>query len=135
MIAEENVQVIFNERLNLISGVQKNGAFIKKIEMESGLSFFGKMFIDATYEGDLMAKTGVSYTIGRESNDVYNETLNGVQTKNAIYHQFKNNVDPYLITGDPESGLLPGIQNDGRSWERGKRRSPCSSLLLSNVSD
>ena len=77
--------------------------------MESGLTINGKMFIDATYEGDLMAITGVSFTTGRESNEFYNETLNGVQTSQAIYHQFKNPVDPYIIPGKPESGLLPGI--------------------------
>ncbi len=47
--------------------------------MESGLVVRGKMFIDATYEGDLMAKAGVSYHVGREANSVYGETLNGVQ--------------------------------------------------------
>ena len=55
--------------------------------MESGKSIRGRMFVDATYEGDLLAKAGVSYTVGREANSQYGETLNGVQTKNATKHQ------------------------------------------------
>lgn len=66
-----------------------------------------KMFIDCSYEGDLMAKAGVSYTVGRESNALYNETFNGVQMKNK--HQFPDGIDPYKIKGQPESGLLWGI--------------------------
>jgi hypothetical protein len=77
--------------------------------MESGHNYHGKMFIDATYEGDLMAKAGVSYQVGREANRTYGETLNGVQTKNAIHHQFVKRVDPYVRPGDPSSGLLPRV--------------------------
>ncbi|SEW53464.1 FAD-dependent oxidoreductase [Chitinophaga arvensicola] len=66
-----------------------------------------KMFIDCSYEGDLMAKAGVSYTVGREANAQYNETYNGVQMKQ--YHQFPDGVDPYKVPGKPESGLLWGI--------------------------
>jgi hypothetical protein len=69
-----------------------------------------KMFIDCSYEGDLMARAGVSYTIGREANSVYNETYNGVQLLDK--HQFPNGVDPYKIQGNPESGLLYGITPD-----------------------
>ncbi len=61
--------------------------------MESGRAFRGKMFIDASYEGDLLAAAGVSYTVGREANAAYGETLNGVQTANAVYHQFTLPVD------------------------------------------
>ncbi len=70
----------------------------------------GKMFIDATYEGDLMAKSGVSYAIGRESNDKYGETYNGVQLMTG--HQFPDGVDPYKTPGDPSSGLLWGISDE-----------------------
>ena len=62
--------------------------------MRSGKVFRGKVFIDATYEGDLMAAAGVRYTVGREANSVYGETLNGVQTQNAKYHQFEQPVFP-----------------------------------------
>ena len=65
------------------------------------------MFIDCTYEGDLMAKAGVSYTIGREDNKLYNETYNGVQLMKG--HQFPDGIDPYKIPGDSTSGLLWGI--------------------------
>jgi len=67
------------------------------------------MFIDATYEGDLMARSGVEYTLGREPNSRYGETLDGVQTRQARSHQFTRPVDPYVRAGDPASGLLPGI--------------------------
>jgi hypothetical protein len=65
------------------------------------------MFIDCSYEGDLMAKAGVSYTIGRESNAQYSETYNGVQLLDK--HQFRDGVDPYVIPGKPESGLIWGV--------------------------
>ena len=75
--------------------------------MESGKTFAAKMFIDATYEGDLMAAAGVSYTVGREPNAKYGETLNGVARKwNTHNHRFTVKVDPYVKPGDPTSGLL-----------------------------
>ena len=136
MISEEKIKVYFEERLNLLNDVTKNGAIISEIEMESGKVFRGKMFIDATYEGDLMAKAGVSYTVGREDNKVYDETLNGVQTEQAIYHNFKNNIDPYIIPGKPESGLLPSIQNDGGPGEEGsgdhRVQAYCFRMCLTN---
>ncbi len=112
MIQEAGVPVITGERLDLKNGVRKDGARITEIVMESGARFAGAMFIDATYEGDLMAKAGVSYHVGREANSVYNETLNGVQTARATKHQFIKDVDPWIIPGDPKSGVLPGIQTD-----------------------
>lgn len=69
-----------------------------------------KMFIDCTYEGDLMAKAGVSYTTGREDNSLYGETYNGVQLMHR--HQFPDFIDPYKIKGDSTSGLLWGISDD-----------------------
>ena len=65
------------------------------------------MFIDCSYEGDLMAKAGVSYTVGRESASWYNEPISGVQLRDK--HQFPDGIDPYKIPGKPESGLLWGI--------------------------
>src|SRR5204863_4601041 len=90
-------------------GVEKHNGRITSIRMESGKAFSGRMFLDATYEGDLMAKAGVSYTVGREANSQYGETLNGVQTKNATKHQFVAGVDPYVKQGDKTSGLLPRV--------------------------
>ncbi|MDP5090705.1 MAG: FAD-dependent oxidoreductase, partial [Saprospiraceae bacterium] len=76
----------------------------------SGKVFKGKMFIDATYEGDLMAAAGISYHVGREGNAKYNETFNGVQTGVFQHdHHFKSHISPYKIKDDPTSGLLPYI--------------------------
>ena len=69
-----------------------------------------KVFIDCSYEGDLMAKAGVSYTVGREPNQLYNETYNGVQIRDK--HQFLDGIDPYKIKGKPQSGLLWGISSE-----------------------
>lgn len=115
--AGERITVVRGERLDLKNGVVKDGPRIMRIVMESGREFAGKMFIDATYEGDLMARAGVSYHVGREANSVYGETLNGVQIAHAVSHQFTRKVDPYVIIGDPSSGLLPGINPDGPGEE------------------
>lgn len=121
MLSKENVTLIYNERLNRKKGVEKANGKITGIEMESGKGYVGKVFIDATYEGDLMAAAGVSYTYGRESNDQYGETLNGVQansintsltgmvSRNGFYHNFVAGVDAYIKKGDPKSGLLPNV--------------------------
>lgn len=125
MMEPENINLVYGERLNRQDGVKKNGAKILEIEMENGTSYIGKMFIDATYEGDLMAVAGVSYTVGRESSKKYGETLNGVQaniisltlrgtiSRNALHHNFIDGVDPYIVKGDPSSGLLPFIIEGG----------------------
>lgn len=73
-------------------------------------------FIDCSYEGDLMAKAGVSYMVGREGNDVYGETYDGVQL--SIHHQFVDGIDPFVEKGNPSSGLLWGI-SDGTLQEYG----------------
>ena len=118
MINESGAELVFRERLDLANGVESDGARISKIVMESGLSFAGRVFIDATYEGDLMARSGVSYHVGREANSQYNETLNGVQTRNAVYHQFRFPVDPYIVLEDTSSGLLP-LLHGGSPGEEG----------------
>ncbi|SCW44810.1 FAD-dependent oxidoreductase [Mucilaginibacter sp. NFR10] len=69
-----------------------------------------KVFIDCTYEGDLMARSGISYTVGREANSQYEETINGVELLDK--HQFPDNIDPYKVPGDAKSGLLWGISNE-----------------------
>ena len=85
---------------------------IVSIRTLSGKEFAGKMFVDATYEGDLMAAAGVSYTVGREPNAQYGETISGIATKaaGAEHHQFLPMVDPYVTKGDPKSGLLPWVE-------------------------
>jgi hypothetical protein len=117
MVGEAGVDVRFGQRLALDGGVRKAGAAIRSVRMESGEVFAGGVFIDATYEGDLMAEAGVSYTVGREGNAVYGETLNGVQTANAVHHQFEVPVDPWVVPGDPTSGLLPGLHEGGPGEE------------------
>lgn len=125
MMKKENIKLVYNQRLNRKTGVEKKGNKIISITMESGEKYTGHMFIDATYEGDLMVASGVSYTIGREANNQYGETLDGIQwtdeaktilgvySKNAANHNFVNGVDPYEIKGDPNSGLLPYISSNG----------------------
>ncbi len=110
MLSEAGVPVLFGQRLNRETGVKIKDAKLTAIVMESGKTIRGKVFLDTTYEGDLMASAGVAFHVGRESNDTYGETLNGVQVQNAIKHQFEHSVDPYRIPGDSSSGLLPGIE-------------------------
>jgi hypothetical protein len=100
-------------------GVVKDGNRITAIVMESGKRFAGKMFMDATYEGDLMASAGVSYTIGREGRGIYGESFNGVQTERSKSHQLFAGVDPYVKKGDKASGLLPGVDSNGPGKEFG----------------
>lgn len=112
-LREAGVVVLFNERLDLKNGVTLvpgSRKAIFSIRMESGKSFVGKQYIDATYEGDLMAKAGVPYHVGREANKVYGETLNGIQVAHARAHQFIKQVDPFVKPGDRNSGLLPLVQ-------------------------
>jgi hypothetical protein len=111
MIQKYSIPVVYNEKLKLKDGVVKSGRKIVSITMVSGKVYTAKEFMDATYEGDLMAEAGVSYTTGREPNSEYGETLNGVESAHALSHQFPKGVDPYIIKGDPKSGLLPGIQS------------------------
>jgi len=109
LVAEYEIPVHRDQWLKRNGGVKKKGSRIASITMLSGKTYLGTIFIDATYEGDLMAFAGISYHVGRESNEVYDETLNGVQTRNATKHQFEKPVDPYITPGDPGSGLLPRI--------------------------
>jgi hypothetical protein len=109
-LKEHDIAVVFGERLDLKAGVTKTGGRIVSIRMESGRVFAGKMFIDATYEGDVMAKAGVPYHVGREANRTYGETINGIQVAHATKHQFIKNVDPFVKPGDRTSGLLPLVQ-------------------------
>src|SRR5690554_2087644 len=113
MVKENDIKVLRDEWLDRESGVTLQSNRIVAIRTLSGKEFKGKMFIDATYEGDLMAAAGVSYHVGREANSVYDEEWNGIQT-GVFHHRHHFNVldtpiDPYWIPGDPSSGLLPRI--------------------------
>jgi len=91
----------------LENAVVENGR-ITEISFTHGARARAAQFIDASYEGDLLAAAGARFTVGREGNARYGETLNG----QIVYpkHQFENPVDPYVVPGDPSSGLLPGIE-------------------------
>ena len=110
-VKEFKLTIERNEWLDRTHGVEKKDGRIIAITTLSKRRFAGRMFIDATYEGDLMAAAGVSYTFGREPNAAFDETLNGIQLGHAKSHQFAGKVDPYVIEGDPKSGLLPRIQD------------------------
>lgn len=121
-VGEYGIEVAYGERLNRETGVSLTRSIpwrIMAIAMESGKVFRGRMFIDATYEGDLMAAAKVSYTVGREANAQYGETANGVQTRLAKSHQLFPGIDPYIKPGDPSSGLLPHIDPTGPGEEGG----------------
>lgn len=93
---------------HFVLDVVKEDGSLKALRTVSGLEVWAGMFIDASYEGDLMALAGVSYTVGREGNARYEESLNGAQISHS--HQFTEPVDPYCVPGVPASGLLPGIE-------------------------
>ncbi|MBQ3746961.1 MAG: FAD-dependent oxidoreductase [Kiritimatiellae bacterium] len=112
-LREEGVPVLLGARLDRSSGgVSIGDKRIAGIRTEDGRVFKAKVYIDSTYEGDLMAASGVDYVVGREGNSVYGETINGVQCGKAIHHQFDIGVDPYVVRGDPASGLLPYLEPD-----------------------
>lgn len=115
-------QYIHNAKINVLYrcrlvSVKKQNGYITKIQVEHNdkndtmkLSVQAKMFIDCSYEGDLMAKARVPYFVGREDNKQFNETYDGVQLMNG--HQFPDGIDPYKVEGDSASGLLWGISKD-----------------------
>jgi hypothetical protein len=107
-LKEAGVATYPGERL---VGVQKEGAKLLRMWMESGQEFAGKVFVDATYEGDLLAAAGVKTRIGREANAEYGETKNGIREK-TTHAQFQVRVDPYWEPGNPASGLIPTIQDE-----------------------
>ncbi|RXF67404.1 FAD-dependent oxidoreductase [Arcticibacter tournemirensis] len=113
-VTKAALPVIYQKR---VIKVKKTGQRIDEILLEDAsgrgtkaMIVRAKMFIDCSYEGDLMARAGVSYTYGREANSQYNESINGVQMKNK--HQFPDGIDPYKVPGKPESGLLWGVSSE-----------------------
>lgn len=93
-VKEHEIPLVRDAWLDRENGCVQQGGRIVSITTLDGRTFAGKMFIDATYEGDLMAAAGVAFTTGREANATYGETLNGVQTKLATSHQFTNKISP-----------------------------------------
>ena len=155
MAREADVRVHFGAKL---ASVKKDGARIVEFVTEDGAVFRAKMFIDATYEGDLMAKAGVSYTLTREGNAKYGERYNGI-SYDAKYQPRTNHLppgptgrvkggqgvwdrdfplDPFIVPGDPKSGLLPLVT----AGEPGKPGEPapgvqayCFRLCLTTKAD
>lgn len=155
-VKEFNLEIVYGERLDRTGegkavdrgdgfwvakpgsvgkGVVKEGNKITAIVMESGKKYEGRAFMDATYEGDLVAVAGVSFTVGREGKAVYGETLNGVQIAKSIHHQIVKGVDPYVKPGDPASGLLFGIDPKGPGEEHSsdhRIQAYCFRMCLTN---
>jgi hypothetical protein len=132
MVKDAGVKVFLNEQLDRSAGgVSKEGTQLKSFRTLSGQVFAAKVFIDASYVGDLMAAAGVSYAVGREPNTLFAETLNGAQrgdTKPRKHYtqkdkdHFIKDVDPYVKPGDPTSGLLPFVFAEDPVPGEGDRR-------------
>jgi hypothetical protein len=120
MLKSSGVTVLFEHR---VGAVEKSAGAIRAISLdlapfdETGCPpakptkaaarvVAAKVFIDCSYEGDLMARSGVAYTFGREAKSTYGESLGGAQPPMSVYA-----IDPYVKAGDLQSGLLPGLQS------------------------
>jgi hypothetical protein len=136
LVEEAGVHVI-DGRLDLEAGATMNGPRIARIHLEDGTSISGKMFIDGSYEGDLMAAAGVTFTVGREANSQYDETVNGI-TLPVHSNNMPDGIDPYRVKGDPSSGLLPGVNEyDEGDVGKGDHRlqAYCYRVCLTNAPD
>jgi FAD-dependent oxidoreductase family protein len=135
-VRENKLNVLRDEWLNRETGVVKKDGSIVSFKTLSGKEFRGKMFIDATYEGDLMAAAGVGYHVGREANSVYQEQWNGVQKGMFKHgHHFKTNVSPYKVPGDSTSGLVANVSSEdpGENGQGDKRlQAYCFRMCLTN---
>ena len=107
LLKDAGVPVYFE---HLLKGVTKDGAAITALRAENGVTFKAGVFVDATYEGDLLAAAGVTFHVGREDNAKYGEAHNGVFFGPG--HTFSVKVDPYKVEGKSDSGLLWGISPD-----------------------
>jgi len=112
-IMEKGLTVFRPLLLDREHGVQVENHRITSIRTLDGQTFLGKIFIDATYEGDLMAAAGVSFHVGRESKTQYGEQWNGIQT-GVLHHRhhfgvLKKGISPYVVADDPGSGILPNV--------------------------
>jgi len=140
LITEQHIPVFRGQWLDRAAGVKKDGARITAITTLGGQTYEGKMFIDATYEGDLMAAAGVAYHVGREAQSTYDEKWNGVQVGVLQHpHNFaavKEKISPYVVPGDPASGVLPRISTTppGEYGAADKRvQAYCYRLCLTDV--
>ncbi len=99
-------------RLDLKHGVIMGGGKIKTLRLDDGREFAGRIFIDASYEGDLLPGAGVTFVVGRESNSKFGETVSGIQAARSLKNQLPDGIAPHVQPGDPSSGLLPGVRPD-----------------------
>jgi hypothetical protein len=134
---QHKIPVFPDHWLDRENGVKKDGTTIQSITTLNGRTFKAKVFIDATYEGDLMAAAGISYHVGREANSTYGETWNGVQTGVLHHdHHFSDlKISPYKIKDDPSSGVLARISTEdpGEKGSGDKRvQAYCFRMTLSN---
>lgn len=112
-LEEYNVETLRGELLNRNNGITKDKNKIISIETLSGKTFTGKIFIDCTFEGDLMAAAGCEYFVGREANSQYGENYNGGRTTLEYNgHHFKKKISPYKTPGEPSSGLIKYISDE-----------------------
>ena len=138
-INQAGVEVIRGQRLvRTADGVAMQNNRIASIRVEpSGEVYRAKMFIDATYEGDLLAAASVTYTVGREANAKYGEQSNGVQkAKNLKNHRFLQPVDPFVTPGDRDSGLVWGVHADAPGDDGAADRrvqAYCYRMCMTNV--
>jgi hypothetical protein len=115
MLSERDIPIFFEHRLER---VERQGDRITKVVFENGNAARGKVFMDTTYEGDLMALAGVEHVAGREANEEFNERLNGIQIgARSAPHNFQWRVDPYVEPGNPASGVLEGVDGTPYSPE------------------
>ena len=139
-VKEFSIPVVRDEWLDRAKGVKKDGTHIAAITTLSGKTYAGKMFIDATYEGDLMAAAGVEYHVGREAQSTFDETWNGVQI-GILHHRHhfgavKEPISAYVVPGDPKSGVVarvnpepPGTYGQGDK----KVQAYCFRMCLTDV--
>ena len=132
-LAESGVDVFRDEWLDREAGVSVRDGRIETIRTLSGRTFAGRMFIDATYEGDLMAAAGVSHRIGRDAASEFNERLNGIRFEQPGARYFKDDafvgIDPYVNPGEAGSGFIVGVEGELPAEERfGERDSRLQSF-------
>jgi len=106
---EARVEVRLHAPIDRTAAPKKEAGHLRQVRMEAGYWVEANAWIDATYEGDLMALAGVESRIGREANSEYGESLNGLQVAQATKHQFLEGISGYRVPGDPKSGLLRWI--------------------------
>ena len=136
MLTEAGVEIVFS-KLKEKKGVTLKKGKIERITLLDGNTCIADVFIDASYEGDLMAQAGVSYFVGREANTQYGETMNGIRPGKNV-KKSKAKIDPYIEKGNPKSGLLPFVEKQlpGKEGEGDKRiQAYCFRFTLTNNAD